>query len=509
MTVELNLRFPEINQVIVRFDENETDTLDFESPISEEDQKNIQWYLEVYATRYTTEVDDERAKKIADKLPKWGADLFNAVFRSRAAQRMFNDFQDEDEPGRLLTISASHPAILSLPWELLRDPESTYLFHETPRISIRRRLAGAGGGRKSFKVQVKDRLRLLFVVSRPSDAGFIDPRGEAQAVLDAIAQEAAGRVEVEFLRPATLDNLVARLEDRRKPPVDIVHFDGHGVFDPDGRWHERAKLSDPVAATKGGNEKVGNTGYLLFEDKQGKLALISAETLGDMLNRQKVGLIVLSACQSAAIGGEEAMGCVAARLTHAGIPAVLAMTHSVLVISARQLFAKFYQRLVSGEGIGEALDNARRDLYLNRERGERQRGDKRITMKLYDWFLPALYQAGKDTLLLTDKEPEPVEPVHWGNLPPLQEAGFFGRSRELWQIERWFVQGTRRITVSGFGGQGKTYLVQEAGRWLYRTGMFQKVCFVDYAAFQGVDAVGLAVSTLATVLDKTLLDHTS
>ncbi|MDP8963007.1 MAG: CHAT domain-containing protein, partial [Cyanobacteriota bacterium] len=221
MTVELNLRFPEINQVIVRFDENETDTIDFESPISEEDQKNIQWYLEVYAAQYTTEVDDQTAKKIADKLPKWGADLFNAVFHSRPAQRMFNDFQDEDEPGRLLTISASHPAILSLPWELLRDPEGTYLVHENPRISIRRRLAGAGGGRKSFKVQVKDRLRLLFVVSRPSDAGFIDPRGEAIAVLDAIKQEAAGRVEVEFLRPATLDNLVARLEDRRKLPVDI------------------------------------------------------------------------------------------------------------------------------------------------------------------------------------------------------------------------------------------------------------------------------------------------
>ncbi len=410
--MELNLRFSEVNQVIVKFDDVETDALDFASPISEEDQKDIQWYLEVYATRYTAEVDDERAKKIADKLPQWGADLFNAVFHSRAAQRLFNDFQDEDESGRLLTISASHPGILSLPWELLRDPEGTYLVHENPRISIRRRLAGAGGGRKPFKVQVKDCLRLLFVVSRPSDAGFIDPRGEAQAVLEAIAQEAAGRVEVEFLRPATLDNLVARLEDRRKPPVDIVHFDGHGVFDSDGQWHERAKLSDPVAATKAGNGNGGNTGYLLFEDKEGKLALISAETLGDMLNRQKVGLIVLSACQSAAMGGEEAMGCVAARLTHAGIPAVLAMTHSVLVTTARQLFAKFYQRLVSGEGMGEALDNARRDLYLNRERDERQRGDKRITMKLYDWFLPALYQAGKDTPLLTDKEPESVEPVH-------------------------------------------------------------------------------------------------
>ncbi|MBW4592461.1 MAG: CHAT domain-containing protein [Brasilonema angustatum HA4187-MV1] len=511
--MELNLRFPEINQVIVKLDEQETERLPFTSPLSAEDQENIRWYLETYSTHYTTDVDDARAKEIADKLAQWGEDLFNAVFQPRTAQRIFNDFQDEAEPGRLLTISANHPIILSLPWELLRDPEGTYLCHENPRISIRRRLAGAGGGRRPFKVKVKDCLRLLFVVSRPSDAGFIDPRGEAQAVLEAIAQEAAGRVEVEFLRPATLDNLVARLEDSRKPPVDIVHFDGHGVFDVDGRFHERAKHSDRLAATKGDHQNNGNTGYLLFEDKEGKTALITAETLGDMLNRQKVGLIVLSACQSAAMGGEDgedAMGCVAARLTHAGIPAVLAMTHSVLVTTTQQLFAKFYQGLVSGVGMGEALDNARRDLYLNRERGERQRGEERITLKLQDWFLPALYQAGGDTPLLTStlhSSPLPLpDSSSWGNLPPLQEAGFFGRSRELWEIERWFVQGTRRLTVSGFGGQGKTYLVQEAGRWLHRTGMFEKVCFVDYAAFQGVDAVGLAVSTLATVLEKNLID---
>lgn len=36
--------------------------------------------------------------------------------------------------------------------------------------------------------------------------------------------------------------------------------------------------------------QVVDTGYLLFEDKQGKTALITAETLGDMLNRQKVGV---------------------------------------------------------------------------------------------------------------------------------------------------------------------------------------------------------------------------
>ncbi|OUL24069.1 hypothetical protein BV372_29320 [Nostoc sp. T09] len=509
--MELNLRFPENHQVIVTFDGQDTERLDFASPLSAADREEIRWYLETYAARYTTDVDDKRAEGIAKKFRQWGEDLFNAVFQHRAAQRLFNYFQDENQPGRLLTISASHPAILSLPWELLRDPEGTYLFHENPRISIRRRLAGAGGGRRPFKVQVKDRLRLLFVVSRPSDAGFIDPRGEAIAVLNAIQQAAAGRVEVEFLRPATLDNLVARLEDSRQPPVDIVHFDGHGVFDLDGRFQEQAKHSDPVGLTKGGNENGGNIGYLLFEDKEGKKALITAETLGDMLNRQKVGLIVLSACQSAAMGGEDgedAMGSVAARLTHAGIPTVLAMTHSVLVTTAQQLFAKFYQGLVSGAGMGEALDNARRDLYLNQQRGERQRGEQRVQLKLQDWFLPALYQAAGDTPLLQPdlNNQESGESPKWGNLPDLQEAGFFGRSRELWQIERCFVQGTRRLTVSGFGGQGKTYLVQEAGRWLHSTGMFEKVCFVDYAAFGGVDAVGLAVSTLATVLDESLID---
>ncbi|BDI17456.1 hypothetical protein ANSO36C_32580 [Nostoc cf. commune SO-36] len=511
--MELNLRFPENNQVIVKFDEQETDRLAFASPLSAADREEICWYLETYAAHYTMDVDDQRAERMAEKLQQWGEDLFNAVFQDRAAQRLFNDFQEQNQPGRLLTISASHPAILSLPWELLRDPQGTYLFLENPRISIRRRLAGAGGGRRPFKVQVKDRLRLLFVVSRPSDAGFIDPRSEAMAVLDAIQEAASGRVEVEFLRPATLDNLVERLEDSRKPPVDIVHFDGHGVFDLDGRFQEQAKHSDPVGVTKGGNGNGGNIGYLLFEDKEGKKALITAETLGDMLNRQKVGLIVLSACQSAAMGGEDgedAMGCVAARLTHAGIPTVLAMTHSILVTTAHQLFAKFYQGLVSGAGMGEALDNARRDLYLNQKRGERQRGEERVQLKLQDWFLPALYQAAGDTPLLqqdfTGSNQESGEESKWGNLPDLQEAGFFGRSRELWQIERWFVQGTRRLTVSGFGGQGKTYLVQEAGRWLHRTGMFEKVCFVDYAAFQGVDAVGWAVSTLATVLEQSLID---
>ncbi len=106
-----------------------------------------------------------------------------------------------------------------------------------------------------------------------------------------------------------------------------------------------------------------------------------------------------------------------------------------------------------GEGIGEALDNARRNLYMNQDRGERQRDKERITLQVQDWFLPALYQSGNDTPLLQAKEVvEEEEKTIPHNLPEVQEAGFWGRSKELWEIETAFVRGTRRITINGFGG---------------------------------------------------------
>ena len=55
------------------------------------------------------------------------------------------------------------------------------------------------------------------------------------------------RVEVEVLYPPTLKVLAARLRDRKAPPVHVVHFDGHGVYD--------ARLG---------------LGYLLFENEAHK-----------------------------------------------------------------------------------------------------------------------------------------------------------------------------------------------------------------------------------------------
>ncbi|NEP18672.1 MAG: tetratricopeptide repeat protein, partial [Leptolyngbya sp. SIO4C1] len=517
MSLALNLVFPDPDHVIIQSGTGFTQPLDFSIPLKAQALNDIRWYLEVYSAQYTADVDDDRAARIEANLPQWGTELFNAVLGQFAAQTAFSQFYQQKQPGRVLTIGASHPDILALPWELLHVPNGNFLFTSNPRISIRRQF-NTGGSFNLTEYQPKETVRILFIISRPDNAGFIDPRSDAQAVLSAIAAEGDGRVEVEFLRPATMEALLKRLDDRRLPAIDIVHFDGHGVYDPSGAFFEEARRSDGLDLTRTSAAEAADMGYLLFEDADSKRALISAEKLAAVMNEQTVGLVVLSACQSAMVGlGDSSeedptkgiMGSVAARLTHAGIPAVLAMTHSVLVATTRELFGQFYQNLGKGYGMGESLDNARRYLYLHTERGTRIRGQQQeVTLKLQDWFLPALYQAGADTpLLLPEAEAEmPAADSGWGNLPELQEAGFWGRSRELWQIERAFVRGTRRVSIVGFGGQGKTYLAQEAGRWLHQTGLFERVCFVDYAEFQGVDAVGLAVSTLATVLQQSLVN---
>ncbi len=503
--IELNICFSSPQQFVIKFGDLETEALLFTQPFENKDLSYLVWYLETYATNYITDVDEQQAKKIEEKLKELGEKLFQAIFSEHEARRIFNAFQDTEEK-RLITISANHAEILRLPWELLREPKGTFLMNE--KLSIRRRFAGAGSGRKPFKVRTKDKLHLLFVVSRPTDAGFLNPRSEAQAVMQALKQTQAN-IEIEFLRPATLDNLIKRLENEHLPAIDIVHFDGHGVFIENKQHQPREMAKENHESLTKKVEVVENNGYLAFENEKGDNDLVSAEMLGDALYRKKISLMVLSACQSAKVGDEEALNSVAARLTDRGLPSVLAMTYSVLVSTTEKLFAQFYENLMHGKHLGESLDNSRRYLDRNDNRGERQCGSERIILRLKDWFVPVLYQAAGDNALLNkhSKQAQLIDLKEFHNLPDLQEAGFVGRSWELWEIEKSFVKNTRRMTITGFGGQGKTYLAIEAGLWLLETGFFERVCFVNYAAFQGVNALEVAISALGVILKESFVDN--
>lgn len=360
--VELSLRFTGNSQVCVSFGGTESGTLPFASPVTAKDRTDIRWYVETYGASSLAAPDDGEAGRIKSRLPEIGTALFGAVFSSMEAVQRFLDFRNAKADQLVLTINAEDASILSLPWELLHDPTGVFLFRERPHISIRRKISGATGGRAPFAVTPKDRLHLLFVVSRPDGAGFIDPRADPRAVIEALEEYAPGRVTYEFLRPATLNALVERLDDKSKAAVDILHFDGHGVFreisEKDARsapeQYGKSVLSEiqRERQMRGGasaDQPVG-IGFLVFENDAGGVHLIPAPDLGENLFRSRVMLVVLSACQTAMLGDESSdpMASVAGRLTATGIPSILAMTHSVLVATTRMLFGKFYQNWRAG-----------------------------------------------------------------------------------------------------------------------------------------------------------------
>ena len=106
MSLELILNFSATNDLTVRFEGEDSEPMRFESPLGDEELQEVRWYLECYSSAYMADVDDARADRIAVKLPMWGKLLFEAAFRERSASRLFDQFLDSSEPGRVLTVQA-------------------------------------------------------------------------------------------------------------------------------------------------------------------------------------------------------------------------------------------------------------------------------------------------------------------------------------------------------------------------------------------------------------------
>lgn len=188
--IELSLQFSGNNKVNVSFKGTASGELPFANPVTAKDRDNIRWYIETYSAHSLDAPDDQEAKRIEARMVEIGKALFNAVFPPGKAVQRFYAFRDAEAERRVLTVDAEDASILSLPWELLHDPDGLFLVRERPHISIRRKVSGATGGRDPFEIKAKDRLHLLFIVSRPKKAGFLDPRADPKAVIDALEEHA-------------------------------------------------------------------------------------------------------------------------------------------------------------------------------------------------------------------------------------------------------------------------------------------------------------------------------
>jgi tetratricopeptide (TPR) repeat protein len=457
----------------------------FKAPLGPVELGELRWYIERYH-QWPTGVFKARANKTEGALPGWGQALYAAALGGESARepleewrrqgggRRFSvevDFEPPEGTGAEETALMREAAsdLLALPWEILHDGDG-YLSQGGNGVRVRRRLPNR---KRTPPAEAKLPIRALLLSPRPeidedgNQVGYLDHRSSALPLVQAMENLGEGLVRVDMLRPPTFPALKEALQRAQKAddPYEIVHFDGHGVYD----------------------RRVG-LGALCFEDPrdsdklgQRRLQLVHANELAAQLRDYGVPLVVLDACQTAQ-AVKDPQASVAAKLLEEGVGSVVAMSHSVLVETARRFVEPFYRALAEGERVGDAMLAGQEALYGDPYRFKIMgAGD----LELQDWFVPVLYQDVDDPQLFSVRVGEAADrlaakrrELKLGQLPPPPEHTFVGRSRALLGLERLLEQENYAV-VRGSGGLGKTALAVELARWLVRSGRFERAAFVS------------------------------
>ncbi|MEL7353969.1 MAG: CHAT domain-containing protein, partial [Cyanobacteria bacterium J06560_5] len=308
----------------------------------------IRWYIERYY-QWPTGVFKQRAQKTEADLPAWGKALFAAAMGGESAREPLEEWQRQSGSRRFSVQVDGEPVegtpedeavlvreaasdLLSLPWEILHDGEG-YLSQGANGVRVRRRLPNR---KRTTTIEADLPIRVLLVSPRPevdgdgNAVGYLDHRVSAQALVEAVENLGEDLVKVDVLQPATFAGLKAALKRAKdeNDPYEIVHFDGHGVYD------RRVGLGALCFEDPRDGEKLGER----------RMALVYATELASELRAYGVPLIYLDACQTAQ-AKEDPKASVAAKLLEEGVASVVAMSHSVLVETARRFVEPFYQAL--------------------------------------------------------------------------------------------------------------------------------------------------------------------
>lgn len=466
----------------------------FIAPIGPIEAEELRWYLEKYAI-WPSEHFRDRACKVEENLVRWGQLLYEQALPVEHTTNVMQAWaRIADDAGRRFSIEVdasveagassseietareSATLLLGLPWELLHDGQA-FLFQGGKPVRVRRRLPSTSA--RDVPV-VATPIRILLVTARPEDdaCGYIDHRASALPLVEAM-EALGGLVRLHVLDPPTLPALRDELDRARRAarPYHVVHFDGHGVYD-----------------------RHAGLGGLCFEEPRDDELLekrrhinVYTSELGPLLSDHRIPLVFLEACQTAQ--AERASESVASELLKVGVASVVAMSHSVLVETARRFVEAFYDALARGARVGTAMLDGQRALKDDTFRGRIFGAGE---LRLDDWFVPVLFQEKDDPQLFrTTPAPQTQEDLRTtlanrlGELPPEPETGFVGRSRELLALQRLLRRNgnARYAVVRGQGGEGKTALAAEFARWMVRSHQFRRAAFVSVETHGNVGAV--------------------
>ena len=409
----------------------------------------LAWYLEHFL-EYPLDPETDHAKRVLEGLKEWGSATFKALF----VRQEFGSWPSDLES---IQIRSNDPEILSWPWEALFHPECGAI-GLVYKVSRALDVVTPQASQKPFG---KERLNILVIIARPFERD-VHYRSIARPLMTLIRSEAVP-VNVDILRPPTFEQLSKHLSERPSY-YHVLHFDGHGGY----------------GSIRGGEVEI-ISGHLMFENELGEEELKTAFELSALLRECPVPLVVLNACQSAAIDrhAQDAFASVATALISSGVGSVVAMSHSLYVSAAEVFIPAFYTALFKNGTVADAVLNGRQEMYRNKERlcgwGRHP---------LDDWLVPELYQMAPTTFAFVSSASVPERKSRL----PLEAQrhdspfGLVGRDRFVHRLERWLQHQTTAVVIHGLTGSGKTILDSEFLHWLEETGGLGEAFWVDFNA---------------------------
>ena len=443
------------------------------------------WYLQSYPC-WPTDTLRDFAHRTETLLAEWGRSLHQAVFDAAGLSEPITarpDSPTRRECHLVVRTDTAHPAataVLGLPWELLRDPSNVLTQGKRP-VQVWRSLPGGG---EAF-LPAPPPLRILAIHPRPDteSTGHSDYRRHTLPLLEAVG--IFGKlIELRVLVPPTLAALEKQLNDSwaTGQPFTALHLD--------------ASLR---------NDTPGNTILLGFEASHEppsppyrQAHFVAATILASLLATYRVRLVVLSAGtddaeRSATVG-------LASALLAAGIAAVVTLHPDTPAVTQRRFWTTFYEELLHGTRISQALFAGQSRLAGDSYRGLGLGGN----VHLQDWFCYNLYLGERDPRLclrppseLWHRSLKRARTRSSDRLPPTPSTGFVGRSRDLLRVERLLAEQPT-LFLRGPGGSGKTTTAIALADWLARGGRFRHIAYVN-----GDDAS--APRTLLETLGQQLL----
>jgi formylglycine-generating enzyme required for sulfatase activity len=293
-----------------------------------------------------------------DSSADFGRRLFLSIFKGEVLESWRSSLFRAPSGLRLRLSLDNDPHLLSVPWELLFDPELKEFIATTIPVvrtldapmAHQRALAGPGP------------LRILTILSSPSDYTALDTRQE-WSVLDRAFGDS---VELRSI-PPMLDKIDQALQSEE---WHVLHFVGHGSSDEEG-------------------------GSLVLEDGQRSSRPIDHLKLSKFLGHPALRLVVLNACYGGVPGSSDPFSGVAQSLLRKGIPAVVAMQQPISDRAAIALAEILYDGIAEGLPLDAALLKARARLYRDFDS---------------EWAIPVLYLNARNGTIIGEKELPPPPP---------------------------------------------------------------------------------------------------